>query len=174
MGRSRADWFVLRAQQPKKELIPSALFPSLYLERVLVAPFVIIGPPALAARSLNLSSASAMSSTPLTPLSPAAGSFVGTPAWPSASYSLPKISKKLQRFRVVNGSKFAPFPRSEVPYPLSYDKDILDWCALPSSRAPRRPVLICSPVRPLITYSSSNSTVASLYMTGETSSLTRC
>lgn len=76
-----------------------------------------------------------MSSIPATPLSPAAGSFVGTNAWPSAyaaSYALPKISPKPQRFRVVNGSKLVPFPPSEVPYPLSYDKDILDWCVSPS------------------------------------------
>ena len=73
-----------------------------------------------------------MPSTPATPLSPATGSFVATNAWPSASYAFPKISQKPQRFRVVNGSKLVPFPPSEVPYPLSYDKNILDWCASPS------------------------------------------
>ena len=73
-----------------------------------------------------------MSSMPATPLSPAAGSFLATNPWPSALSALPKISQKPQRFRVVNGSKLAPFPPSEVPYPLSYDKNILDWCASPS------------------------------------------
>lgn len=68
-----------------------------------------------------------------------------------------------------------PFPHLKCPILCPMTR--IYWTGVPrppSCAGPsRRPVLISSPARPSITYSSSNSTVESPCMTGEASSLTR-